>query len=239
MTALPASDRSGIGMDEAFQALRQAMAVTPLHEVAPARPGDGPAALGFALAHASGWAGPAGLVLITARTWSGEEGVCSPRGLAALGLDVATVLGVRVRTGQEALWAAEQALDAPCATVVCALSDREVDLTASRRLLLKAEKSGARAMLVRAMRGGESAMASAAHTRWSVAARVSEAPWRLVGPPAWRASLVRRRGGAPGAVFDLEWLSDARAFRSARALAGDLVAASGDGSPAGRAARAA
>lgn len=243
MPALAATGRSGpdpgLGTDDAYEALRQAMAAAPLHEVAPAKPGDGPAALGFALAHAAGWIGPPGLVLITTRAWAGEEGICAPRGLAAFGLDIRGVLGVDVRTSQQALWACEQALEAPGMAVVCALADRDADLTATRRLLLKAEKSGARAMLVRSMRGGESPMASAAHTRWSVAARASDAPGRLIGAPAWRATLQRRRGGAGGAIFDLEWLSDACAFRSARALAGDLVAVSGDRPPARRADRAA
>lgn len=202
------------------------MAGQPLHEAAPARPGDGPAALGFAFALACGWLGPAGLIFVGAQTWGGEEGTLSPRGLMAFGLDPAAMLAVHVRTGKEALWAAEQALDVSGATVVCALADREIDLTASRRLLLKAEKTGARALLVRALRSGEGAMQSAAFTRWRVAPRVSDAPARLLGAPAWRATLARRRGGAAGASFELEWNGDV--LRSRAALAGDLAEAPAD-----------
>jgi protein ImuA len=228
MPALASNGRFAPG--SSFEDLRATMSGQPLHEAAPARPGDGPAALGFALALARGWIGPAGLIFVGAQTWGAEEGTLSPRGLLAFGIDPGAVLAVHVRTGKEALWAAEQALDVSGVTLVCALADREVDLTASRRLLLKAEKNEARALLVRALRSGEGAMQSAAFTRWRVSPRVSVAPGRLLGAPAWRATLARRRGGAAGAMFDLEWNGDV--LRSRTALAGDLAEAPADGSAA-------
>jgi protein ImuA len=197
------------------------MAGQPLHEFCPAGAGGAPAALGFALALAANWASPAGLI------WAGEEGVFAedgapyPLGLAHYGLDPAKVIVVRAQKRDDALWAAEQGLSARGAVVICALSGRwrPLDLKATRRLLLFAERNGARCLLVRPL-----ADASAAWTRWRVGCAPSKAEPEELGPPAFDIELLRSRAGPAGARFILDWNADARVFME-RDMACDLSAA--------------
>ncbi|MEZ6022884.1 MAG: hypothetical protein R3C16_05605 [Hyphomonadaceae bacterium] len=192
MSPRPASDSGG------FSALLAAMASQPLHEIGPASVGADPAALGFALGLAAGWVGSAGLI------WAGEEGVFAedgapyPPGLAAFGLDPARVLVVRAAKRDEALWAAEQGLAAPGAVVLCALTGggKALELKATRRLLLFAEKNGSRCILLR-----RAAEPSAAWTRWRVSPAPSVAEARELGPPAYAVELTRNRAGSAGARF--------------------------------------
>jgi protein ImuA len=199
------------------------MAPQPLHEFGPAAPGAAPAALGFALALAASWAGPAGVI------WAGEEGVFSetgapyPVGLAQFGLDPARLIVVRAAKREDALWAAEQGLSAPGAVVLCALAAnrKPLDLKATRRLLLFAERNRTRCLLVRPLDE-----ASAAWTRWRVAPAPSCAEEKELGAPAFDIELVRSRAGPAGARFSLEWNAYARRFDD---LACHLSAASQHG----------
>ncbi|HYD89215.1 MAG TPA: hypothetical protein VEA80_17180 [Vitreimonas sp.] len=208
-----------------FSAHLAAMASQPLHELGPADPGAEPAAIGFALCLAAAWAGKSGTI------WAGEEGVFAedgapyPPGLAQFGLDPAGLIVVRAGKREECLWAAEQALSARGAVVVCALGARgkPLDLKATRRLLLFAERNGSKCLLVRPL-----ADASAAWTRWRVSPAPSEAEERELGPPAYKLELIRNRAGPAGARFTIEWNAHARAFRE-RDVARDRSAASFDG----------
>lgn len=191
-----------------FRGMAAQMAVLPLHEVGPAGPGAAVAALGFALGLAATWAAPAGLVWAGEETVFAEEGAPYPPGLAAFGLDPARLIVVRAKKRDEALWAAEQALGAG-ALVICALgaSRKPLELKASRRLLLFAEKHNTRCLLLKQADG-----ASAAWTRWSVAPAPSRAHDLELGAPAYEATLARRRAGPAGARFILEWNAHDRAF---------------------------
>jgi len=201
------------------------MARQPLHELCSAAPGAETAALGFSLGLAASWCGRAGII------WAGEEGVFTedgapyPLGLAQFGLDPAKLIVVRCAKRDEALWAAEQGLTASGAVVICALAGRgkPLDLKATRRLLLFAERHHARCLLVRPL-----AEASAAWTRWRVAPAPSRAEERDLGPPAYALDLVRSRGGPAGARFIVDWNAHDRVFAQ-RDMARDLSAASGDG----------
>lgn len=214
-----------------FASIVEDMSSRPLHEAAPERAGDAIAALGFIFGLAGQWTNSAGLVWIDTENWAGEEGDLSAQGLAAFGLHLNRVVAVRARNAKEALWATEQALATPRSLVIGAIEDREIDLKASRRLLLQAEKTGSRALLLRT--GGKGMTPSSAFTRWSVSAAPSTGEDRLLGPPVFRATLLRRRAGAAGCSFDLEWNSHERALRPLdRALAGDLVTPPADRSAA-------
>lgn len=201
------------------------MAAQPLHEACPAAPGAEAAALGFTLSLAASWAGQAGVF------WAGEEGAFAeagapyPPGLAAFGLDLARLVVVRAAKREEALWAAEQGLGAPGAVVICALGagGKPLDLKASRRLLLFAERNRARCLLLR-----PNAEASAAWTRWRVGPAPSVAHGRELGAPAYALELVRSRSGPAGARFIVEWNAHERRF--ADRVARDLPAALGHGS---------
>ena len=207
------------GPAPAFAGVLAQMASQPLHEVCPAGPGSEAAALGFSLNLAAAWARSAGIV------WAGEQGVFAedgapyPVGLAQSGLDLSRLIVVRASKRDEALWAAEQGLSARGAVVICALSARgkPLDLKATRRLLLFAERNGAKCLLVRPL-----AEASAAWTRWRVAAAPSQAEPRELGRPAYSLELMRNRGGPAGARFTVEWNAHVRAFTD---MARDLSAA--------------
>lgn len=181
----------------------------PLHELAPAAPGAEAAALGFALGLAASWAGQAGVI------WACEEGALAevgapyPPGLAAYGLDLQRLILVRAGKREEALWAAEQGLSVPSAVVVCTLAPkgRALELKVTRRLLLFAERTGARCLLVRPLDD-----ASAAWTRWCVAPASSQAAERELGAPMFALELVRQRAGPAGARFLVEWNVHAREF---------------------------
>jgi protein ImuA len=151
---------------------------------------------------AASWAGRAGIV------WACEEGALAevgapyPPGLAAYGLDLDRLIFVRADKREHALWAAEQGLSVPGAVVLCTLAPkgRALDLKATRRLLLFAERTGARCLLVRPLDE-----ASAAWTRWRVAPAPSVAEARELGAPAFALELVRQRAGPAGARFVVEW----------------------------------
>lgn len=192
-----------------FSAFLAQMAGAPLHEFGPADPGAEPAAIGLALSLAALWADKPGVI------WAGEEGVFAedgapyPPGLAQFGLDPAKLIIVRAAKRDECLWATEQALSARGAVVICALGGRgkPLDLKATRRLLLFAERNGAKCLLVRPL-----ADASAAWTRWRVAPTVSDAEPRELGRPAYAIELTRSRAGPAGARFIIEWDAHARRF---------------------------
>jgi protein ImuA len=206
-----------------FAGLAAAMAGQPLHELCPAGPGAEAAALGFSLGLAASWAGEAGVI------WAGEDGVFAedgaayPPGLVQFGLDPRRLILVRAPKREECLWAAEQALAASGAVVICALAGRgrALDLKATRRLLLFAERNHSRCLLVRPL-----AEASAAWTRWRVSSAPSQAEERELGPPAYALELLRNRAGPAGARFTIEWNAHARRFDH---LARDRSAASEDG----------
>jgi protein ImuA len=202
----------------------------PLVEVLPARPGDAAAALGFALAWAER-ACPVGLIV-----WAmpdmvmAEEGAPYAEGIAQYGLSLDRLLIVRTKTQGEALWAAEQALKLPhaLALVTIAPSRKTLSLTVTRRLLLLAEKHGARCVLLHL--GAVSA--SAAWLRWRIGAAPScGGENRELGMPAFTAELVRNRAGPAGFTTILHWNAHARVFA---ALDGALAAAPADRSAEAR-----
>lgn len=185
------------------------MARQPLHEVGPAGPGCEAAALGFALALAASWAGPAGVFWAGEDAAFAEEGAPYPPGLAQYGLPLERLIVARARTREDALWAAEQALAATGAIVICALGARgkPLDLKASRRLLLFAERARSRCLLLKPESGP-----SAAWTRWRIAPAESQAEDFELGSPAFGAELTRNRAGPAGARFILDWNAHERVF---------------------------
>jgi protein ImuA len=115
-----------------------------------------------------------------------------PPGLAALGLaPEATVL--LTAKGNDALWAAEQALRCPALSAVAAVLPG-FGLAAARRLQLAAEAGGTLGLLLRLDTDRPGPTAS--RTRWHVVSLPGEggAPHRL-GAPRWQLSLLLARGG--------------------------------------------
>ncbi|MFN3689093.1 ImuA family protein [Salinarimonas sp.] len=230
--------RVRLGAPALDAALGGGLARARLHEVMARAAGDLGAAHGFAaalaarLVAAKGASGGAA-VWIQDETAAREDGGLYGPGLAMHGLDPARLLLVRAKDPREALWAAEQALRCRALAAVLVEIGRlggVYDLTASRRLVLAAREGGAAGVLVRAAAGaGAEAFASAAATRWIVAARPSRPGLAgEPGAPAWTVSLARHRGGREG-IFDLEWNHEHCVLAELEALSRDRPAASGDG----------
>ena len=209
----------GVGaLDDALP--ETGLAPDGLHEAAGESAADGPAAAAFLA------------VLLARRVRTGERGamlVCQSRNGAArfgrlhgpgwrdLGLEPADLLILRARRERDVPWAMEEGLR--CGALAAVLAEAEgIEFTVSRRLALAAAEGGTPALL---LRHDELGPASAAQTRWRVAALPGRAdPFDEGAPglPRWRLALVRARGGWP-AAGDVEWNRETGDFRMAAALA--------------------
>lgn len=134
-------------------------------------------------------------------------------GLADLGLDPNRLLIGLLPDDASLLRAAGDA--ARCGAlgvlvVECWGNPRALDLTATRRLTLAAERSGVTVLLLR-LDAAEAP--GAVETRW----RATSAPSRALlanapGQPTLGLELLRQRGGPAGALMTLEWRRDERRF---------------------------
>jgi protein ImuA len=225
-----------------------------LHEIVPATPGDGAAAMGFALALAARFMAErsaAGLIL--AEDFAAHDtGALYGPGLVAHGLELSRLVFVRAPNAPALFLAMEEALKsgAPGVVVGELWTLRKYDLAVSRRLLLAARSGRAPALLIQASAyGAAERISSAAETRFEISAAPSAhltsagGGRGLPGPPSFAARLVKARlssaeGPPPGLdagkVIRLIWSSEDRQFVEP-AISLPLVAASGDGSRAARA----
>lgn len=187
-----------------------------LHEMRAAESRDTAALTGFTAAVLARLASrdTRPLLWIVEQAAGSETGLPYGNGLRALGLDPKRLVIVRVTRPRDVLWACEEGLRcAGLAAVVAELSGNPhvLDLTASRRLALRAAESGVTGILLRASARDEPGAAS---TRWLVSPLPSgvdpEYP-EGIGRPAWRLTLERNRGGATG-TFDVEWNHEQRSF---------------------------
>ena len=160
-------------------------------------------------------------------------------GLMALGLDPACLVLARAPRDDLVLWAIEEGLrTADLAAVVGEIG--RLDMAASRRLQLAAERSGVPLLLLRRWRHAEAAARergrpSAAATRWRILSLPSRPPPGEpgIGRPCWRVELLRCRGGAP-ALWQVE-VADAPGALSVAAELADRPAAEGALAPRRRA----
>ncbi|MBL8837893.1 MAG: ImuA protein [Alphaproteobacteria bacterium] len=190
-----------------------------LHEMTAASTADTAAAFGFvaALTGAALAARPGPAVLVVARRGLAGHGIPYGHGLRRLGVDVSRLIVVDVRNETDALQALEESLRAEAGlAAVAGVLGRSPDLTASRRLSLAAAASGAPLLL---LRPAQVAGASAAATRWRIAALPAGrdahgtfARWR------WAVTLERCRNGRPG-HWTFEWDHAAHRLRAAAVLA--------------------
>jgi protein ImuA len=125
-----------------------------------------------------------------------------PAGLLAQGLDPACLILVEA-AGQDALWAAEQALRSPALAAVAAVLP-PLDLAAARRLQLAAEAGGTLGLILRpdtAHPGEAPAQRSptVARTRWRITALPGQGgSAHRLGAARWRVALLHARGARPG-----------------------------------------
>jgi protein ImuA len=165
-----------------------------------------------------------------------ETGLPYGVGLRAFGIDPSRLIIVRVKQPVDALWVFEEGLR--CAGIYAVVTElggnpRSLDLTASRRLALRAAETGITGLLLRPSAHSEPGAAS---SRWHVSPLPSafEAEYPDgIGRPAWRLALERNRHGITG-TFDVEWNHEQRRFApagTAPAHPRSLAAVSVDRSP--------
>jgi protein ImuA len=232
----PAGERLAqrLSLARAFDAaLSGGLADDALHEIAPAAPADGAAAMGFALALAARFVsrGSASALVISEGFAAEESGALYGPGLVAHGLPLSRLVFVRAPDAALAFWAIEEALKcgAPGVVVGEIWSLKGYSLAASRRLLLAARKGKTPALLILASAYGQAErLSSAAETRFEIAAAPSAtipaaAGPDLPGPFACGARLVKSRPARagpeapsqaldPGRVIRLEWRSQDMTF---------------------------
>lgn len=195
-------------------ALGGGIARAALHEVYAPGTADLVAATGFAVGLAIRAAGPRPILWVRQDVVDAETGRLHPPGLTELGLDPGRVLLVRARDAEGVLRAGSEAARCPALGAVLIEpwgEPRRLDLTASRRLSLAAEGSGATTLLLRA---AISPQPSAARTRWQVAALPSRAlEANAPGDPAFSVRLLRHRGGVSEREWHVEWSRDRQSFQ--------------------------
>ncbi|WP_010685972.1 hypothetical protein [Methylobacterium mesophilicum] len=197
----------------------------PPHEIAPAEPADGIAALGFALALcARHLAHRPGAALIAAAP---GQPLPYGHGVAGLGLDPDRLLLLEAGSDAEVFRALEAALHARALTVLVGLLRDGLPLKPSRRLQLAAEESpsGPAPPLLLILRPAEAGMPNGAATRWRIAAApAARDRFGTLDRPRWRARLERCRNGR-GGDWLLEWDHAAHRLHLPEPLAGDAAAA--------------
>ena len=211
----PFADRGSRAPDRFDGWLRGGLESTKLHELYARDADDAPAACGFAVALAIA-AGALPLLWVRTATAERRGGRLLGAGLVELGLSPTAMVIATVADESGLLRAAADA--ARCdglGTLVIETWGRapQIDLTATRRLMLAAEASG---VTVLSLRLGAEPTPSAAATRWGIAAApatalAADAP----GHPGFAVELLRRRGGPAGARWTVEWKRDAKTFELA------------------------
>ena len=193
----------------------QGLTTAQLHEIYAGDTADGPAAIGFAVALAL-IAGALPILWVRIEADEARAGRLHASGLAEIGLSPDALVLVLVPDATALLRVAADA--ARCSGLGMVMVERwgpapEFDLTATRRLMLAAERSGATVLSVR---GGAQPVPSAAATRWGVAAAPSLAlEAQAPGLPAFDVECLRRRGGPAGSRWRVEWNRDDRCFNPA------------------------
>jgi protein ImuA len=213
-----------------------------LHELKPERFSDTPAALGFALAviAASAQTNCRGLVLwCLTRTQAREWGRPYGPALFRSGLDPARLLIVEARTADDAAWALEEGLKSGAVLACLAQIPLKTPL-AARRLGLAAQASRTPCLLLSDHGGADLSRLPGTGspgtglpgtlTRWRIATEPSHpAPLDAAAPgaAAWRLTLERCRGRAPGSSFRVEFSHESDRLRVA-AASSDRAAEAGE-----------
>lgn len=213
--AAPSRSRIEIDRDVVDAALGGGLARGALHEIHAATGADNVAASGFSLALALA-AAPAGRPIVWVRQdYAAQEGgELYGDGLAALGLDPAALILVKLRDPLAVLRAGGEA--ARCGALGAVLIEpwgepKALDLTVQRRFALAAEASGVTVFL---LRPGARPMPGGAETRWQIASGPA-APMAMNAPghPTFDLTLLRHRHGPPGGPWRLEWNRDDKFFK--------------------------
>lgn len=210
------SERWGLlsfGLEALDARLDGGLAKGAVHEVLPASGLDAASAAAFALMLAARAGEASGIILwVSTDAELRRHGTPYGPGLAELGLAPDRMMLVTAPDELACLKVASDGIGCGglAAAVIEVGSAKRLDLTASRRLALAAEKSGVTALI---LRGSNTMIASAAASRWQVAAAPSvPLPGQAPGRTGLLLSLVRHRGGARPFDMCVEWDHDRTAF---------------------------
>lgn len=222
---MPAAHHFTFGTDAIDGALNGGLALGRLHEVYAREADDGASASGFVAMLASR-ACNNGDAVFWLRHERGDRlgGRLQAAGLVELGLDPARILFVMAPDTDSLLRTAVDAVR--CGGLGAVVVEGwgkmpQIDLTASRRMKLAAEKSGVTLLLLRI---DAAPVASAAETRWSVSAAPSRAlEANAPGRAAFDIELLRRRAGPSGLTARLEWNRERLVFETPADEARKLV----------------
>jgi len=175
----------------------QGLPLAGLHEIENAGPAEEGGAAETFLAGILARLAPARPVL-----WCLRRADLHAPGLALIGLEPRRLVLLRASHERDILWAMEEGLRSRALAAVVGEIEA-LSTAASRRLQLAAESAGVTGFVLH--RSAGSAAASAAVTRWRVAALPSVPVAREpgIGRPRWRVELLRCRGGMP-AAWDVE-----------------------------------
>ena len=185
-----------------------------LHELCAGNAEDHATASGFALMLSARASGEKPILWVREDKGVRQHGRLYAPGMMELGIDPARII---LMTAPDTLSALRVGADILGSMAIGAAviepwgEAKKLDLTASRRLVLAAEKSGVAAFVLRDTATG---FASAAATRWNVAAAPSTAlPGNAPGSVALAVELARHRGGIVPFEMMLEWNRDEQSFR--------------------------
>ena len=202
------------------------LATGSLHEIRSAETRDAASAAGFLIALITrlDLEGTGPVIWISEADSRREAGELYPPGLAALGLDPGRIVRIAAPRTIDALWAFETALTCRgAAFAICEVRRpaRMLDLTVTRRCMLRAQVSGTTGFLLRLAQPPEP---TAATVRFAVAPAPSPSPFKGtgigirsgsplsgIGRPVWQVRLEKTRSGRTGRL-DLEWNADERCF---------------------------
>jgi len=226
---LPARGRTGrlaFGLEAVDDRLSGGLPLAALHEIRADETRASGALTGFAAALLARLAAltTKPILWVEEEMALGEAGHPFGSGLARFGLDPSRLIVIRARRAEDALWTLEEGLRCTGLAAVLAViraSPNALDLTASRRLALRAAAHGVMGLL---LRQASEAEPGAAATRWRISpqpAAVTDGFAEGIGRPAWRAELEKNRVGPVGR-FDLEWDHAGKCF--VQSAAADPVA---------------
>ncbi|MEM5471352.1 hypothetical protein WNZ14_06405 [Hoeflea sp. AS60] len=217
-----ASQPLALGASAVDHCLEGGLVCGGLHEVRSALARDIGAAAGFALGLAAraleaDRSGRSGVVWVSDPATRVDGGGLFPAGLTQYGLDPSSMTIVEPGDLQGAMWAADEA--AGCNGLAALIfqikgNPARFDITATRRLMMRARGSGVLALILR--QSGEEE-ASAAATRWRVNTEMSGADDSLergVGAMRLSLTLERNRAGRTGQWL-LAWNPKVRSFNHA------------------------
>jgi protein ImuA len=224
-----------VGIAPIDQVLGGGLARAALHEVAAAGESALTAATQFVLALAAHGEKQRAVLWIAEDMGLIENGAPYGPGLDDVGFQPERLVSIAAAKSRDVLWAMEEALRCRAVGVVIAevRSTTQLDLVASRRLSLAAGERDVCAFLLRTAPGTD---ASAAATRWIVAAAPSleraddskkSHPALGPGPPRFSVHLTRNRRGPVGSWL-VEWHRVERRFNLASSVSEPVADAAFD-----------